>query len=864
MNFPRRPRRTLAPLLTTIALSLSLVFAQQPKPAPKPAAPKPTTDQNVSDITLDTLFAADSYAVYGEMRGVGQYVSSEEFKQMLGPLRLPGTVPPELNQLIDFITAHAEILSDARIAFGAMAVRDGLPNVVAAVELSSTEDAQKLEPQLRGFVADYYDAQSGDEGAGAAVKVTTTVATKQSATLGASTTVAAEGAGSRAGRRRARLQSRAERAERAGEAQAAVAPVFIKRAGSLVVMADKQFTFKKLHGASGAQALLDEPGFQAARARLASDTLFLYFNTTRMNRSTQRQTDEYERQRKLAEAAEAKANPNDAATNMNSRIMNSNVTVVVSNSNRNSNDAPPAELSPEKKAELEAEININLEEHNAALEEYKREQAAEEEKLKSQPGYAEEKQRQERQREFDRQLQRLVFNDSPTGGTWAESIGVGASIQGDEIVVRALFVNDSEDQMPRPIPFMPILLSGPQVAPEAASVVPADADIFASASLDLPQMYDYVASVFKIFDLAAGAAGEQDKQGLFESQVSAFEKDNKFRIREDLLSSLGNEIALVMPSDFLGVRRGRKAPRGAPADGSNNDPSKQEPQGFASSPVVIVSLSDKKALQELLPRALEAVGVKGVSAQQLIEKRGDVEVLTFTQASAAFIGNYLVMSDPQTMRWVIDAYNKRETLANSDEFKRAAGWQPRQLLGQVYVSNALLKDTFGDVYKSIDDIDDQELKSFLSRLDPNPGAVTHTLTKEGNGLLHELHVPKNLLTLISASSVVIQKTATLRTNEAMATYALYRIVSAELDAKEKGGYVSLDELKNSKRLEEMPELEGYEIRLTTSGEHFEITATPTDYPKQGRRSFFIDETSVLRGADLGGKTATASTDPVNR
>jgi hypothetical protein len=862
MNFPRRPRRTLAPILTTIALSLSLVFAQQPKPALKPAAVRPDADQNVSDITLDTLFAADSYAVYGEMRGVGQYVSSEEFKQMLGPLRLPGTVPPELSQLLDFITAHAEILSDARIAFGAMAVRDGLPDVVAAVEFSSTEDAQKLEPQLREFIADYYGAQSGDEGAGASVKVTTAVATKPSATLGASTTLAAEGAGSRAGRRRARLQSRVERAGEKVEAQSAVAPVFIKRAGSLVVMADKQFTFRKLHGAAGAQALLDEPGFQAARARLASDTLFLYFNTTRMNRSTKRQTDEYERQRKLAEAAEAKANPNTNAMSMSSRNMNSNVAFVA---NSNGSTAPPtAELSPEKKAELEAEIDVNLEQHNAALEAYRREQAAEEEKLKSQPGYAEEKQRQERQREFDRQLQRLVFNDSPTGGTWAESIGVGASIQGDEIVLRALFVNDSEDQMPRPIPFMPILLSGPQVAPEAASVVPADADIFASASLDLPQMYDYVASVFKIFDLAAGAAGEQNKQGLFESQISAFEKDNNFRIREDLLNSLGNEIALVMPSDSFGVRRGRKAPRGTTGDGANADPSKQEPQSFASSPVVIVSLADKKALQELLPRALEAVGIKGVSEQQLIEKRGDVEILTLTQASAAFIGNFLVMSDPQTMRWVIDAYNKRETLANSDEFKRAAGWQQRQLLGQVYVSNALLKDTFGEVYKSIDDIDDQELKSFLSRLDPNPGAVTHTLTKEGNGLLHELHVPKNLLTLISASSVVIRKTATLRSNEAMATYALYRIMSAENEAKEKGGYVSLDELKNSKRLEEMPELEGYEIRLTASGEHFEITATPTDYPKQGRRSFFIDETSVLRGADLGGKTATASTDPVNR
>ncbi|MCA1630047.1 MAG: DUF3352 domain-containing protein, partial [Acidobacteria bacterium] len=506
----------------------------------------------------------------------------------------------------------------------------------------------------------------------------------------------------------------------------------------------------------------------------------------------------------------------------------------------------------------------------------------EEEKLKSQPGYAEEKRRQGRQREFEQQFQRLVFDDSTAGG-WAESIGVGASIQGDEIVLRALFVNDSEDRAPRPIPFMPILLSGPQVAPEAASVVPADADIFAAASLDLPQMYDYVASVFKIFDLAAAAAGEEGKQGLFESQISAFEKDNKFRIREDLLGALGNEIAIVMPSDFLGVRRQRRAPKGTGGgDAPNADQSKQEPQNFASSPVVIVSLADKEAMRELLPRLLEAVGIRGVNEQQLIEKRGDVEILTFTQASAAFVGNFLVMSDPQTMRWVIDAYNRRETLANSDEFRRAAGWQQRQLLGQVYVSNALLKDTFGNVYDSIEDIDDQELKTFLARLDTNPGAVTHTLTKEGNGLLHELHIPKNLLTLMSASSVVAQQLAPLRTNEAMATYALYNIASAQAKYKASNGrYASNEELEKLVRervtlkgdqeilsrgfgTSAASGIEGYEIKIVASGDKFEATATPTGYPKQGRRSFFIDETNVLRGADTGGKTATASTEPVNR
>jgi hypothetical protein len=792
---------------------------------------------------------------------------------------MPGTVPPELDQLLEFVAAHAEVLSEARIAFAAMPARDGLPQVVGAVELSSPEDARKLEPQLREFIAAYYDAQSGDEGAGAEAAAAKAARTaNRGATLGATTTViASEGTPSRAARRRVRLQpqqSRAVRANGRAEAQAA-APFFVKRAGGLVVIADRQFTFRRLGGAAGEPPLTDEPGFQAARARLASDTLFLYFNTTRMSRYTKRQAEEYERQTKLAEAEEAAAIRNGGNDNRPISGRGRTAPATVRNSeagpgvpagsaNTNSNAAAP---SPEKKEEGDDESDETL----AALEEFKRHEAEEEQKRKSQPGYEEEQKRQARQREFENQLGHVVFSGDPTRGAWPESVGVGASIEGDEIVLRALFVGDSEGHTPRPVPFMPILLSGPQLAPEAASVVPADADIFVAASLDLPQMYDYVASAFKIFDLAAGAAGEQDKTGLFESQVSAFERDNKLRIREDLLASLGNEIALVLPSDFLGGPR-RRTPQGAGGDAANADAAKLEPQTFASSPVVIVSLSDKEAMKGLLPRALQAAGIKGASEEQLIEKRGDVEVLIFTQASAAFIGNFLVMSDPQTMRWVIDAYNRRETLAGSEGFRRAVGWQQRQLLGQVYVSNALIKDAFGDVYKSIEDIEDQELRGFLSRLDPNPGAVTHTLTKEGTGLLHELHVPKNLLALMSASTVVMEKTAILRRNEMMAVGVMYNVARLQAEYKEGAGrYGGIEELRNKEGKDEEGgdtanpfESEGYEIKVTASGDKFEATATPTDYPKQGRRSFFIDQTNVLRGADTGGRPANASTEPYNR
>ncbi|MFL6230314.1 MAG: hypothetical protein ACJ741_16195 [Pyrinomonadaceae bacterium] len=900
MKPPHSLRRPLATLLA-LAVAASVIFAQQPK-VQTPASPAPNAAQDAaaaSNATIDTLFAANSYAIYGEMRMVGQYVSSQDFKELIEPLRQPGTMPPELSQLLDFITAHAEPLASSRIAFGAMPVVDGLPEVVAAVELSSAEDAAKIEPQLHQFLNDYYAAHVSVAGA-------TTDTEQPGATRTATLNASSPPRRTAATRQRAQQTQATQPAQtvRAGEKTElkATAPVFIKRAGSLVVMADKPFTFRRLRGAAGAVMLADEPGFQAARSRLAADTLFLYFNTTRMSSYTKRQMEEMERRQKQMEAeAEAARNKGEdynqtirsrtggtsrivvSNSNMNSgavvspeaTVSNANVSVVRPSDNTNRSGASRKtddEPSPdvEEISTQDAFEGMTPEERARAQAEIAKEKEAEE-KRRAAPGYEEEQKRLAQQREFENQLGQVIFSGDPAHGAWAESIGVGASLQGDQLVVRSLFYSDSDASPLRPIPFIPILLSGPQITTEAASVVPADADIFVSASLDLPQMYDYVASVFKLFDMAAAATGEQNKQGLFESQISAFEQQSKFRIKEDLLATLGNEIAVVVPGSYLGVSRPRKATKSDAANATSGEQGKTDDASAASSPVFIISLTDKKALEEMLPRVLEAVGLKGATEQQLIEKHGDVDVIAFTNGAAAIIDHFLVVSpDAATARWVADAYNRRETLGNSEEFRRAAGWQERQLLGHVYVSNALLKEMFADVHQSAEDVDDPALRAYLVRLDPNPGAVTHSLTKDGSSLFHELHVPKNLLALWSASSIVAEKTAERRRNEQQARFAAQVIAHKESEYKQNNGrYATLEELKATPTATvgmssfSFYKVEGYEIKLSVSGDKFEATVTPTNYPKQGRRSFYIDQTNTMRGGDLGGKAATAESEVVS-
>jgi len=761
--------------------------------------------------------------------------------------------------MYEFVMSHAEQLAGARIAFGSLPVKSGLPSVVAAVELPSGEEARKFAPQLREFLT-------------------------KSALWGEPSEVIqvmSDGARRRGSQRRGQARGGASASSTAATRKAAlkeaVLPFHIRQAGAVVALGDAPFTFRRLRGPMNAPPLSQEAGFAAARSRLAKESLFLYFNTTRMSAATRRRIEEVEREhRRIAEEEQAPRARDSRRGNANTSADSAALTGRSGNANFAVRSVDPAtgevtikgemtvgpdgNLTPEAEAELRArtaEIEKNLAAHEEAL----KKQSPEEQARRREA---------EQRREFENQLGNLFFSGSPADGTWPESIGVGVAMEGDSVVARVFLVAESEDRPPRPIPFMPILHAGPQIATEAVNVLPADTDIVVSASLDLAQMYDYVASMFRIFDLAAGAAGETDKQGLFDSQIGAFEKQLKFKIREDLVNALGNEMAIALPTEMFGVRRARAVRR------ARDEAEKTEAGATAvdtvepPGPVVVIALKDKRAVQSLLPRALEAMGVPGVSAEQFLQKQGEAELVTFAGGGVAFLGNFLVVAfDPRAMKRVIDAYNDGRTLGSSRHYRDPVDWQPPQVIGQAYVSSALLKEAFGDAHKSIEDIDDEKLRAYLRGLDPEPGAITLAATRDAAGLTHELHVPKNLLNLWTASSLVSQKLATQRSNEAQALGQLYTISHAQRMFKDKEGrYGTYEELRRANaemfaHLDDSLTAEGYEIKLTVSGDKFEITATPTGYPKQGRRSFYMDQTGRLRGGDLGGRPASSSSDPVD-
>jgi hypothetical protein len=143
---------------------------------------------------------------------------------------------------------------------------------------------------------------------------------------------------------------------------------------------------------------------------------------------------------------------------------------------------------------------------------------------------------------------------------------------------------------------------------------------------------------------------------------------------------------------------------------------------------------------------------KGASGFAQTERREDTELISYANLiSYAFIGNFLVISpDVATTRHIVDSYLKRQTLAGDIHFKNYTRWQPRQLHGQIYVSPSLMESYRTWIQQPSVRVDEQT-RAYLSRFTVLPEPVTYSLSNEGFGPLHELHLPKNLVLLLIAA-----------------------------------------------------------------------------------------------------------------
>jgi hypothetical protein len=811
-----------------LAVSLSLMLFAASGQAQQPATSAPQPRAQLNEISFDDLLAVDAFKMYGEVRNVGQLLGNGGAGEIVEPIIKLAEPGKEFQSIIDFLKKNSEALASSRLMFATWPTRTDLPNVFVAIEFPTKDEADKFAPKLETFLPTVLPPvpvtpETSPEG-----KPKSAASPAQSSSPQPATSRSAKP-----------VSSPSPREERL--------PFVITHSGALVFIADRAFKLEKLHPQTS-QSLFRDPNFRTVHDKFTSEPIFFFFNV----------------------ALEDKTKPQPPPTPV---ISEAESPRTKAQDTDDSPDEPPrADNSPTPaQQEMQTAVLVSGPASTPA------------------PTPTKE---QEAQQVASMRVGELLDAIGYGEPQWPEALGLAIELSGSEYVVRALMI-DKPDARRTPIPFVPQLLSGSPYATEAASVLPDDTDIFVSASIDLTKTYE---GMKKEAETRAKAElgkpksqryenGVLVEQGAFRTEVTdpfaAFEAKAGFKIKDDLLPALGSEIAVAGSLKTLmgagginlGIRMDStsaaessdKPGDKSPGDKSPGDKSKEQKKPEPALPVLLIEVRDRDAVRKLMPKVLNGLGIGEANLIAQTERRGDTEMVNYAGVFAyGFVGNFLMISDAISVRKVIDANVNSETLSSNTVFRNSRRWESSRTLGQVYVSPALMQGYHDQIRKQAASMD-QAMRDFLLGLDPRSEAITYALSNDGPGMQHELHLPKNLILTMVAGISSSVKNPPPEANEGIAMGMLGFIANSEAQYKAgpgKGSYGSLQQMIDGKMFPpEVLEKYGYNFQITVTGDQFEAVATPRDYGRTGKRSFFVDKSGVVRGGDHGGGPATIADPP---
>ena len=804
--------RSLTIQLISLGLAMALlaapICAQRPSSTARPPVPREAAPR-APEPAFDNLLAADSYKMYGEVRNIGQLMSTGGVGEIVDPIVKLADPPQEFKSIIKFLKTNSEALATARLLFATWPARNDVPDAFVAIEFATNDEAAKFAPKLETFLPTVLppvtDPTPPPTPASSGATKTKPGETVQPRVVGEVTIVA---------------DLKKER------------PAFVlSHTGNLVLISDKPLKFEKLRPV-GSKSLFEDQNFRIAHDRFSSESVFIFFNVALEERSKpanekQATTVAENEPMKPAEADTADA-PEEAATSLT--VPPTTEPLVVGNANGQGTavlgPGPQPLPTPTPTKEQQAQATAS-----------------------NQVGHL---------------LDALGFGEPQ----WPEAVGLALALDNSDFVIKALLI-DAPDAKHLPLPFVPQLISGPSYAPDAPSVLPDDTEVFVTASIDLWQTYE---GMRKATEIKARADVKQVPAGGKELPLDAyaeFEKKAGIRIKDDLLPVFGNEIAIAGSLKSLqgvgGFNVGA-APSAKPSPEAGDAKADKEKKGSDVFPMLLIAVRDREAARRVIPRILDGLGIGEANLIAQVEKREDTELVNYAGVFAyAFVGNFVVISEAATVRRVIDANVNHQTLSSNSAFRNSRRWEPSRTLGQIYVSPAMMEGYQDEVRKQAATLD-ATMRDFLLGLDPTAGAITYALSSDGLGTQHEMHLPKNLIIAMVAGISSATKNPPPEMNEGIAISALQMISSAETTYQStagKGKYGTLDQLAEQKLVTmSFFEKYGYNFEVTASGDQFEVVATPREYGKTGKRSFFVDKSGVVRGDDHGGAPATVADKPV--
>jgi hypothetical protein len=611
------------------------------------------------------------------------------------------------------------------------------------------------------------------------------------------------------------------------EPAAPIPSYYLQRADALVLFSPKPLQLKKLRP-KGSKLLSEDANFLTAYNRFASEPIFVFVDIKGMQKDTEERQkkaeEEWKKEREAREAAEAKQKAEDEEKGETADEFE--VTEEVKNASVLAAGVQP---SPEATAETTPKEPTDAEVLSNAVS----------------------------------GLRGLLFGVQPKAPV---ALGIGFTPDNDSFDLRGLMI-DATGETSDPIPFFSGLKIGDPVTPQSPGVLPADTELVVMLSLDIPLIHELASAIEAPRPMVLAEATLPEESGKpvmieppeLAAPLKTIERILKINVKDDLLPLLGSEVAVSMPTSEFGLFGfGLAGPR---------QPSSKDDAKPARSPFIVISLRDREGMRKLMPRILEGFAGKAAASLAQSEKREDTEIVSLANMFAyAFVGNFLVLAtDAATTRAVVDSYLKGETLASTAHFKTYTRWQPQQVQANLYISPALA-ESFKTWANSPSTRITDEARAYMMRVGANPQPITYSLSNDGLGWLHEVHFPKSLIVTAIASGASTANPPQHVKNENQAMSVLWSIYSAEYRYKEekKGGYASLEELISAEMIsKDTMDASGYKFEFRMTGEGWEVSATPLEYGKTGKFSFYMDsQNPTIKGGDHGGGPASASDLPI--
>jgi hypothetical protein len=910
------PRRVL-PLLICTLLICTLVFSSQPVGAQQPSPPRqdkvaaptpspqasrtpavaPAPQPQSSPITspqsspntvrqgspaaavaanpasdkaeFAELLAGENYVMVGEISGINEVVNSNMVADALAPFERLGEVPKEVFALREFVTRHAETLETTRISFAAQPMRPGLPQVLIRIQCVDTEAARKLEAPLRNLLrtlfasvampnikqANEKDAPPNAKQPEAAAKAKT-VTTNKPATEAREASVKASSAAS----------------------SADVTGYKIKLSARSIFVSDAEFKVADLRAPATEASLAESTRYNKVHTRFAADPLFIFYDLKLLERSLE---DAMQKQRAIMEQAEKeqaeKEQPEKPRVASGEEAAPTAPETEVTDSLNDENDIGTVEMT-ESAEPVIVSVDSSPGESAANNEGTDVERSS---------------------RGAGTQLLDILLPSLFSGGGsdftnllgGAEALGIGVNLNAEAVSVRTLLATPEKNYV-SPIPFFPQVVAGAPNSSRAASLLPADTEVYVSTSLDFPKSFDKFLEATEKRVQATSPPQRRVTNGVVEAAdtqpeapevnaaalyVAGIEAQLNFKIKDDLLATLGSEFAFGLlppvPAPSPDERKSTDAKESSGELSATDEVQSKEGVATVNATseaygfVGLISVADKARLQALLPKVAELFGIKppGVTAANLFERRGDIEYLRFAPGvAAAFIGDFLVVaSDDAALQRIVATTQGDRSLAGDNSFVAGREWQPRDRLAELYVRGGATDKLFGDDRRWIASVVG-DIEPFFNDFTQNQAPLTLALSGEVEGSLHEIRIPRSLIVSTLAHAAADAKHGEKVRNERSVTYRLQSIAGAQESFHKKNTrYGSLEELRKADlyNYSDDDEPGGYRITIKASASDFNATAEPTQYGVTGRRSYYIDQTGTLRAGDHGGKAAEA-TDPV--